>query len=118
MHFCFEETQLLHKPEGINFENIRTLFLLVRIIVLCSIIQHNCFREVTTTGVMTIEFFCCAPSPFSRMVSMTLKALDLKFQPKPIDFFKGEQKSEAHLARNPRGKIPVIKDGDLVVSER
>ena len=67
---------------------------------------------------MTIEFFYIAASPPSRLAWTTLKALNLNFEHRIVNLFNGEHKSEEHLARNPRGKIPVIKDGDLFVSER
>src|SRR5205814_1199701 len=34
-----------------------------------------------------------------------------------VDFAKGEQKSPALVALNPMGKIPVLVDGDVVVTE-
>jgi glutathione S-transferase len=35
----------------------------------------------------------------------------------PVDLAKGEHRSPAFLALNPAGKVPVLVDGDLVVTE-
>jgi len=67
---------------------------------------------------MTIEFFYMNQSPASRMVWMTLKALNLDFNAKVVNLLKGEQKNPEFLALNPRGKVPAIKDGDYVIAER
>lgn len=57
--------------------------------------------------------------PFSRASSVVwmLEELGLDYELKFVDIMKGEQKSPEILALNPMGKLPVIKDGDAVVSE-
>jgi len=57
-------------------------------------------------------------SPPSRMAYMTLKALGLDCEVKVIDLAARENKTPEYLAMNPRGKIPTVKDGDYVISER
>ena len=57
--------------------------------------------------------------PFSRAAG-TLWALEEAGQPyelKFLDLAKGEHKSPAMLALNPMGKLPVLVDGDTVVTE-
>jgi len=57
--------------------------------------------------------------PFSRAAGVvwTLEELGVPYELTFVDFAKGEHKSPAHLARNPMGKIPVLVDGDQVVTE-
>jgi glutathione S-transferase len=57
--------------------------------------------------------------PFSRAAG-TLWALEEVGEPYElvyVDIMKGEQKSPAHLALNPMGKIPVLVDGATVITE-
>lgn len=35
----------------------------------------------------------------------------------PVDLMGGEHKSEAYLKINPKGQVPTLKDGDLVLSD-
>lgn len=57
--------------------------------------------------------------PFSRASNTIwmLEEVGTPYELRYVDLRKGEQKSEELLALNPMGKIPVIVDGDTVVSE-
>src|SRR6185312_1316872 len=57
--------------------------------------------------------------PFSRAAGVvwTLEEVGVPYDLKFVDFAKGEHKSPEHLALNPMGKIPVLVDGDTVVTE-
>ena len=57
--------------------------------------------------------------PFSRAANAVwmLEEVGVPYELRFIDLMKGEQKSPEHLARNPMGKIPVLVDGDTVVTE-
>jgi glutathione S-transferase len=50
-------------------------------------------------------------------VEMTLNELGLDYEFVNVDLTKGEHKQEAHLERQPFGKIPVLEDDDLVIFE-
>jgi glutathione S-transferase len=50
-------------------------------------------------------------------VSWALEELKLDWQFCFINFAKGDNRNEAFLALNPSGKIPVLKDDELVVTE-
>ncbi|WP_428773820.1 glutathione S-transferase family protein [Vibrio sp.] len=50
-------------------------------------------------------------------VSWLLEELGLDWQFNFIDFAKGEHRSGEFLAMNPSGKVPVIRDGEVVLSE-
>lgn len=48
-------------------------------------------------------------------IRMLLSMLELDYDIVPISLPDLEQKSPAHLARNPRGTVPVLEDGDNVI---
>lgn len=50
-------------------------------------------------------------------VSWALEELGLDWQFEFVNFAKGDNRSEAFLALNPSGKIPVMIDDDLVLTE-
>jgi glutathione S-transferase len=56
-------------------------------------------------------------SPNSRKVTSLIGYLGLAVDTQHVDLRKGEQRTEAFLARNPNGKVPVLEDGDLVLWE-
>ena len=63
-----------------------------------------------------IEFYTGA-SPNGIKVQIGLEELDLEYETMMIDLAAEEQKSETFTALNPNQKVPVIKDGEIVVWE-
>jgi glutathione S-transferase len=57
------------------------------------------------------------PQSRSRTVHFMLHELGEPFEIVPIDLKAGEHKSPAFLKINPMGKIPVLRDGDVTVTE-
>jgi glutathione S-transferase len=57
------------------------------------------------------------PHSRSLRVSWVLEELGLDWQYERLDFSKGEHKSKAFLALNPSGKVPVLTDNELVITE-
>lgn len=57
--------------------------------------------------------------PYSRAANMiwALEEVGVPYTLHTVDLQKGEQKSPAHLALNPMGKLPVLTDGEAVISE-
>ncbi len=57
--------------------------------------------------------------PFSRAASVVwmLEEVGRPYRLEHVDIRRGEQKSEAIRALNPMGKIPILVDGDTVVTE-
>jgi glutathione S-transferase len=47
---------------------------------------------------------------------LVLRALDLPYESIEVDLFRGETRTDAHFARNPDGRIPVLEtdDGELI----
>ncbi|MBR9728509.1 glutathione S-transferase family protein [Shewanella intestini] len=58
-------------------------------------------------------------TPRSRVlrVSWLLEELGLNWEFCFLNFAEGDNRSESYLAMNPSGKMPVLKDGDIVLTE-
>jgi glutathione S-transferase len=77
------------------------------------------------TQAMTLTLYVAEPgsvpiigaSPPSWMCALLLAEKGLAHEVVPLSFARGEHRSPAMLARNPRGTIPVLVDGDAVVHE-
>lgn len=69
------------------------------------------------TPPMAIEIFWGSGSVPAWRVLLTLAVKKVPYTSHLLSFSKGEHKSPAMLAMNPRGKVPVLKNGDFVLSE-
>lgn len=61
---------------------------------------------------MAITIYWASGSCPSWRVLMTLEHKQLGYESRLLDFSKREHKSAEHLAMNPRGKVPVLRDGN------
>jgi glutathione S-transferase len=66
---------------------------------------------------MAIELFWGSGSPYSWRVQLALEHKQLPYESHELQFSKQEHKSPQMLRMNPRGRVPVLKDGDFVVFE-
>ena len=66
---------------------------------------------------MTIELYWGSGSPYSWRVQLALELKRLTYASHLLQFSKQEHKSPQMLRMNPRGRVPVLKDGDYVVFE-
>jgi glutathione S-transferase len=66
---------------------------------------------------MTIEIFWGSGSPFAWRALLALELKRLPYDSHLLSFSKNEHKTPAMLALNPRGKVPVLKDGGFVLAE-
>jgi glutathione S-transferase len=66
---------------------------------------------------MALEVYWGSGSPFAWRVLLTLEVKRLAYQSTLLEFSKGEHKASGFLQLNPRGKVPVLKDGEFVLSE-
>jgi glutathione S-transferase len=64
-----------------------------------------------------MKIYAFALSAPSRFVMSVLKHAKIDFEAVDVDLTSQEQKSEAHLKRNPNGKVPVMEDGDFTLFE-
>lgn len=56
-------------------------------------------------------------SPPSRAALMAIRCLGLEVEIRVVDLFKNEHNSEEFLKVNPQHQLPVLVDGDLVLTE-
>jgi len=68
-------------------------------------------------GFMAIEIYWGSGSPYSWRVLLALAYKRLAYDSHLLQFSKQEHKSPQLLRMNPRGRVPVLKDGDYVVFE-
>lgn len=66
---------------------------------------------------MAIDVYWGSGSPYSWRVLLALELKRLPYVSHPLQFDKQEHKAPNILAMNPRGRLPVLKDGDYVVFE-
>ena len=66
---------------------------------------------------MSIEIYWGSGSPYAWRVLLALEVKKAPYQSRLIEFSKNQHKTPEFLAINPRGKVPVLKDGDVVLSE-
>lgn len=66
---------------------------------------------------MALTFYWGSGSPFSWRVLLALEHKRLTYESHLLQFDKQEPQSPQMLKMNPRGRVPVLKDGDYVVFE-
>ena len=66
---------------------------------------------------MAYELYWISGSPNSWRVILAMEFKGLAYVSHRLDPSKLEHKTPQHLALNPRGKVPVLKDGDFVIYE-
>jgi glutathione S-transferase len=66
---------------------------------------------------MTLAIYWGSGSPNSWRVLLAAEILRLPYESKLLEFAKGQHRTPEFLALNPRGKVPVLRDGDFVLYE-
>ncbi|MBK0326535.1 glutathione S-transferase family protein [Rhodobacteraceae bacterium F11138] len=66
---------------------------------------------------MTIKLYCFGESGNAYKAALTLEFSGLEWEPVFVDFFNGESRTPEFRAINPMGEVPVMVDGDLVLSQ-
>ena len=66
---------------------------------------------------MALTLYWGSGSPFSWRVLLALEHKGLQYESQLLHFDKQEHQSPQMLKMNPRGRVPVLKDGDYVVFE-
>lgn len=66
---------------------------------------------------MAIEVYWGSGSSFSWRVLLALEVKGLPYESRLLQFSRREHKAPEYLALNPRGQVPTLRDGDLVVTE-
>jgi len=66
---------------------------------------------------MTLQLYCFGESGNAYKVALMLALSGADWQPRYVDFFNGEARSAAFLVINPMGEVPVLVDGDRVMTQ-
>jgi glutathione S-transferase len=66
---------------------------------------------------MALELYWGSGSPYSWRVQLALEYKRLPYESHLLDFARQEHKSPRMLGMNPRGRVPVLRDGNYVVYE-
>ena len=66
---------------------------------------------------MALELYWGSGSPYAWRVQLALEYKRLPYESRQLQFSMQEHKSPQMLRMNPRGRVPVLKDGDYVVFE-
>lgn len=64
-----------------------------------------------------IELYYVSGSPYSWRVMLTAEVKGVPYQPRVLQLSKGEHRSPEFLKMNPRGREPLLRDGDFIVTE-
>ncbi|ANK83337.1 MAG: glutathione S-transferase [Rhizobiales bacterium NRL2] len=63
------------------------------------------------------ELYCFAQSGNSYKAALMLNIAGADWQPQFVDFFNGEHRAPEYLAMNEMGEVPVLRHGDVVLSQ-
>src|SRR5689334_17040138 len=74
-------------------------------------------HERSTTGDDPMKLYTFAASPVCRPVAMFIADHGIKVEEQTVDLMKGEQNQPWFLAINPSHAVPVLQDGDFVLTE-
>lgn len=66
---------------------------------------------------MTMTLYCFGESGNAYKVALMLSVAGQDWQPRYVDFFNGEARGEAFRKLNPMGEVPVLVDGDEVLTQ-
>jgi glutathione S-transferase len=72
---------------------------------------------IALQGGFMLEVHWGSGSPFAWRVLLALEIKKIPYTSRLIEFSKQQHKAPEFLALNPRGKVPVIKDGDFTLAE-
>lgn len=64
-----------------------------------------------------LEYYWISGSPYAWRALLALEFKGLNYESKILQSSKQEHKAPAYLAINPRGQVPALRHGDLVLSE-
>jgi len=66
---------------------------------------------------MSYEIYWITGSPYSWRAQLGLEIKGVDYDSRLLQSSKGEHKTLDYLKMNPRGKVPVLKDGDTIIYE-
>lgn len=66
---------------------------------------------------MTIKLYCFGESGNAYKAALTMELAEADWEPVFVDYFNGEARGPEFRALNPMGEVPVMVDGDLILSQ-
>ena len=66
---------------------------------------------------MTIKLYCFGESGNAYKAALTMNVAGLDWEPVYVDFFHGETRTPEYRKLNVMGEVPVMVDGDLVLTQ-
>ncbi|MCC5972118.1 MAG: glutathione S-transferase N-terminal domain-containing protein [Pararhodobacter sp.] len=66
---------------------------------------------------MTATLYCFGESGNAYKAALTMQLAGYDWTPRFVDFFNGETRSPEFRALNPMGEVPVLAEGDLVLTQ-
>ncbi len=66
---------------------------------------------------MTMKLHCFGESGNAYKAALTLQLADAEWEPVYVDFFNGGGRTPEFLALNVMGEVPVLEDGDIVLTQ-
>ncbi len=66
---------------------------------------------------MTAKLYCFGESGNAYKAALTLTLAEMEWEPVYVDFFNGETRTPAFRAINEMGEVPVLVDGDVVLTQ-
>lgn len=66
---------------------------------------------------MTATLYCFGESGNAYKAALTMALCNYDWQPRFVDFFNGESRGAEFRALNPMGEVPVMVEGDLVLTQ-
>ncbi|WP_281966752.1 glutathione S-transferase family protein [Roseovarius nanhaiticus] len=66
---------------------------------------------------MSLKLYCMGESGNAYKAALPLALSGLEWEPVYVDFFNGETRSKAFRKLNPMGEVPVLVDGDQVITQ-
>lgn len=66
---------------------------------------------------MSLEIYWASGSPYAWRVLLAAELKHIPYESKLLEFSKGDLRTPEFLALSPRGKVPVIRDGDFALGE-
>ena len=64
-----------------------------------------------------MKLYCFGESGTAYKAALSLELAGMDWEPVYVDFFRGETRRPAYRALNPMGEVPVLVDGDLVLTQ-
>lgn len=66
---------------------------------------------------MTAQLYCFGESGNAYKAALALTFCEMEWEPVFVDFFNGETRTPAFRAINEMGEVPVLRDGDTVLTQ-